>query len=263
MQTTEYAQPRVLAGATAVAIQPRFVFVAEPEPEPAEPQAAPVDFRNARQQSLWEEQNKIIEFPRGEAPIPEVRRTELSQPRTDARRPRRAAQKRSLDDTQPCLDFSLPQQNSPRTLKTSVEAVIYCDYSAATPVHRVLAAAIDAGLIAIAGMLFVGTFLAGGGELAWDPFTCVMLLGGMGLIGVFYGFLFAIGDSETLGRQMTGLRTVNFDGQNIGRKLRLLRLAAAQLSIFSATLGLLWSLVDEESLTWHDHMVRSFPTAGD
>ena len=28
----------------------------------------------------------------------------------------------------------------------------------------------------------------------------------------------------------------------------------------SAGLGLLWSLADEESLTWHDHMSKTFPT---
>jgi hypothetical protein len=25
-------------------------------------------------------------------------------------------------------------------------------------------------------------------------------------------------------------------------------------------LGMLWALVDEEALTWHDHMSKTFPT---
>jgi uncharacterized RDD family membrane protein YckC len=262
MQSHEYAQPRVLAGATAVAIQPQ-VFVAEPEPEPVDPKVASIAFRNARQPSLWDEQNKIIEFPRGEGQA-EVRRTELPRPpRPDAKRPRRAAPKNSLDDTQPCLDFSLPPQNSPKTLKTSVEASIYCDFAAATPVHRAVSSAIDAGVVVLGGAVFATTFWMGGGSFTLDPFMWIMFLISLALIGVFYGFLFVLADGETLGRQATGLRTVNFDGQPIGRKSRLLRLAAAQLSIFSATLGLLWSLVDEESLTWHDHMARSFPTSGE
>jgi hypothetical protein len=28
----------------------------------------------------------------------------------------------------------------------------------------------------------------------------------------------------------------------------------------STIIGLLWSLVDEESLTWQDHISRTFPT---
>jgi uncharacterized RDD family membrane protein YckC len=240
------------------------VFVAEPEPEPVDPKVTSLEFRNARQPSLWEEQNKIIEFPRGEAPKPEVQRAEIPRPpRPEGKRARRGTAKSRLDDTQPCLDFALPPQNSPRTLKTSVEAVIYCDFAAATPVHRALAAAIDAMLILAGGALFVGTFLLAGGEFIPSTAAYGTLLAGSALIGVFYGFLFAMADAETPGRQAAGLRTVNFDGQTIGRKSRLLRLAAAQLSIFSATLGLLWSLVDEESLTWHDHMARSFPTSAD
>jgi len=37
-------------------------------------------------------------------------------------------------------------------------------------------------------------------------------------------------------------------------------LAAACLSLCSAGLGLIWSLADEEGLTWHDHMSKTFPT---
>jgi len=34
------------------------------------------------------------------------------------------------------------------------------------------------------------------------------------------------------------------------------------LSLCSLGLGLVWALVDEESLTWHDHISKTFPTAG-
>ena len=56
------------------------------------------------------------------------------------------------------------------------------------------------------------------------------------------------------------MKLINFDGSPIDRRERGIRFAAAWLSLCSAGLGLLWSLADEESLTWHDHMSKTFPT---
>jgi hypothetical protein len=53
---------------------------------------------------------------------------------------------------------------------------------------------------------------------------------------------------------------VNFDGQKPTQRQRFQRLASGFLSLFAAGLGLLWALVDEETLTWHDHISRTFPT---
>ncbi len=32
------------------------------------------------------------------------------------------------------------------------------------------------------------------------------------------------------------------------------------LSLFAGGIGLVWSLVDEDGLTWHDHISATFPT---
>ena len=42
--------------------------------------------------------------------------------------------------------------------------------------------------------------------------------------------------------------------------VRLFRVGAAGLSVLAAGLGILWALVDEESLTWHDHISKTYPT---
>jgi uncharacterized RDD family membrane protein YckC len=62
--------------------------------------------------------------------------------------------------------------------------------------------------------------------------------------------------------RFAGLRLVDFDGRKPHRDARLLRQAAGFLSLCSLGLGLVWALVDEESLTWHDHISKTFPTAG-
>jgi hypothetical protein len=41
-----------------------------------------------------------------------------------------------------------------------------------------------------------------------------------------------------------------------------MRQLAGLLSVVSAGLGLVWALVDEENLTWHDHISKTFPTVG-
>ena len=44
---------------------------------------------------------------------------------------------------------------------------------------------------------------------------------------------------------------------------RFKRLVASILSLAAAGLGLLWALADEEKLTWHDHISRTFVTIDD
>lgn len=62
------------------------------------------------------------------------------------------------------------------------------------------------------------------------------------------------------GTRWADLDLLDFDGRPPGRRDRLNRLAAGCLSLLPAGAGLLWALVDEEHLTWHDHMSKTFVT---
>ena len=146
-------------------------------------------------------------------------------------------------------------------MKTSVEAVIYCDAPVATPTHRAIASALDFGIIFAGIGIFLLTFyLCGGGFGKMDVGMVLGFAGAFLSIAFFYGFLWVLTGSETAGGRWTGLRLINFDGTPIDRRERAIRFAAACLSFLSAGLGVLWSLADEESLTWHDHMSKTFPT---
>ena len=70
---------------------------------------------------------------------------------------------------------------------------------------------------------------------------------------------FALAGADTPGMVWTRLRITTFDGFPPEMRHRLGRFAAACLSRCTL-LGLLWSLADEECLTWHDHMSCTFPT---
>ena len=231
------------ATALATAAAPSTDWVEAPPPPPQRTQVP-------RQARLFQSSDggNVLQFP--SAP----KQHEPRPPRTR----RHAAQ---TPDSQAFLDFLPPTPHAPRTLKTSVEAVIYCDAPVATPTHRAVGAALDFGLIGMAIGLFLLTFHFCGGE--FERINAGIGLGFAGAflgIALFYGFLWVLTGSETAGQRWTGLRLINFDGTPIDRRERAIRFAAACLSFCSAGLGVLWSLADEESLTWHDHMSKTFPT---
>jgi len=169
--------------------------------------------------------------------------------------PRRAA------DSQQSLDFHANTMMAP-SLGTEVEAVIYCDAPVALPVHRLMAAAADASMIAIALGLFLAIFCLSGGRIVFTKSSVLLFSGVIAAIVFLYRALWCLGGGDTPGMRFAGLRLVDFDGRRPEREQRTIRLAASMLSIVSAGLGLVWALVDEENLTWHDHISKTFPTPG-
>jgi len=231
------------ANALAMAVAP-----AREERAPAIP-ASPERNQVARQSKLFAdpESGNLLQFPSTSKPV---------EPKP---RSRRQASQRS--DSQAFLDFLPPAPHAPRTLKTSVEAVIYCDAPVATPIHRAVGFALDFTVVMLAIGVFLLSFYACGGEFPKINIYVALGFGGAFLgIALFYGLLWVLTGSESAGARWTGLRFINFDGSPIDRRERAIRFAAACLSFFSVGLGVLWSPADEEGLTWHDHMSKTFPT---
>jgi uncharacterized RDD family membrane protein YckC len=162
---------------------------------------------------------------------------------------------------QSTLDF-LPPPNvqASRTLKTTVEAVIYCDSPVASPFHRAVAALLDGSMIFLGLGVFVGIFEIFGGPFVWTRESVTIWLAAAGLIAMFYGFIWTLCGRETAGMNWTNLRVINFNGFPPDGKTRAVRLIGCWLSYCSGTIGILWALMDEEGLTWHDHMSKTFPT---
>ena len=163
------------------------------------------------------------------------------------------------EDPQATLDFLPPLKTTGRTLKTDAEAVIFCDAAVAGPLHRATAAALDLSIITIAFVGVLITFQFLGKPVAIDRITLVMLGGMFGMAALFYGLLFAITGTVTPGMRWAHLRLITFDGFPLDGRNRALRLAGTWISVLSGGIGLLWALLDEENLTWHDHISKSFP----
>jgi uncharacterized RDD family membrane protein YckC len=216
--------------------------------EPAA-EAAPQRVQVPRQTRLFTESEtgKVLQFP--------------SAPKPAESKPRSRRHSPQASDSQAFLDFLPPAQHVPRTLKTKVEAVIYCDAPVATPAHRAVGFALDFSLVVMAIGAFLLTFHFCGGEFGKINIYTGSAFGVAFLcIALFYGLLWVLAGSETAGQRWTNLKLINFDGSPIDRRERGIRFAAACLSLCSVGLGMIWSLADEESLTWHDHMSKTFPT---
>ena len=164
-----------------------------------------------------------------------------------------------VSEEQGKLDFLPPAPPKPRTLSTTVEAVIYCEAPVASTAHRAVAAAIDWALVSIAYGLFLFTFHLCGGEFALTKSTLLVFAAAFLLVGFTYGIYWTVAGTETAGMRWTQLRLITFDGFPPENRQRVMRFAGACLSRCTG-LGLLWSLADEESLAWQDHMSRTFPT---
>lgn len=246
LQTTAArSAPEGYIGATALAM------AAAPAARQTAPEieAPPQRPQVPRQTRLFsEEAGKVLQFPTVAPKIHEPRaRTRRHSPQSS--------------DSQAFLDFMPPAPHAPRTLKTSVEAVIYCDAPVATPTHRAVGFGLDFSIVIMAIGLFLLTFYICGGEFhKLDVGIGVAFGVAFFCIALFYGVLWVLTGSETAGARWIGLRLINFDGSRINRRERAIRFAAACLSVCSAGLGLAWSLADEEGLTWHDHMSKTFPT---
>lgn len=163
------------------------------------------------------------------------------------------------EEDQQTLDFVPADPKTPRTLRTSVEATIYCDAPVAPPMHRAVAAAIDGSMVLIAFGVFIATFHFGAGQFALTQPNLVVVGGAYLILHLFYGLLWALAGRETPGMHWTQLRFIDFDGYPVGLSRRILRYFATAFSVCTV-LGVVWGIVDEESLTWQDRVTRTFPT---
>jgi uncharacterized RDD family membrane protein YckC len=176
-----------------------------------------------------------------------------------ASRSRRPSRPPATSEGQGALDFLPLAPAKPRTLGTTVDAVIFCEAPVARRMHRAIAAGLDWAMVLIAYGLFLAVFCLAGGQFVLNRTTSMVFAGDLALIAVAYGSMWVLAGSETAGMRWTRLRLITFDGFPPDLKHRLARFAGSCLSLCTV-IGLLWSLGDEETLTWQDHISRTFPT---
>lgn len=137
---------------------------------------------------------------------------------------------------------------------------IICDAPVAPIALRVEAAAIDGLITLFPSVIGLVLFLYEGGHLSFNkhvlPFWILAFL----TVPVLYKLIWTVAGRDTIGMSVAGLRLVDFDGNPPSSERRYQRMFGSFLSVLAAGTGLIWALVDEDALTWHDHISSTFPT---
>ncbi len=249
----------------ATATAPAYEYASEPEsashPQAPEPVPNPVV-----QQALFNtpafSDPRIIPFDslttQAERESIRARAAELSRPaplkteRIEAPRPR-ARKSRSADQRR--LDFAGPEQALPLP-----QSSIICDAPVAPVALRVQAAIVDGLIMALGCGFGVGLFKLLGGEISLDKHAAPFLVLAILTVPLFYKLLWTLAGRDTTGMRKAGLQLVDFDGNPPSQARRCQRLCGTLLSSLAAGIGMIWALVDEDGLTWHDHISSTFPT---
>ena len=252
----------------ALALKPSPVAVAELDEEvehAVQPETVPARTRlpkhfNSLQQSLFalRDAAKVVSIDGNSFDEPALPRPVRKQ------NPKKRQISASYLPQQGVLEFVPMVGPEPKKLATSVEARIACENPIASLTHRAAAAVWD---FAIVGALIAVFF----GVIAWqcedfisalaNPVCLSVLAVAAGLLGFVYDTAFLLCRGETPGMRMAGLRFVDFDGRPASDFQLQKRVFGGIVSVLPVGMGLLWAMVDEESLSWRDHISGTFPTA--
>lgn len=258
----------------ALALQPVTheapVALAEPPASPSVEQGSGADagtirvprFAASFQQSLFSlrENGKVVSIDGQSMAGAETDRT--SSRKSNSGQKRRSVTASYLPQ-QGVLEFVPMAAPQVRKLATSVDARIFCEQPVASVSHRLFSGLYDLGFISLFIMAFLGMVYWGCEDLAAalaDPLSAAMLGAGAVIIGLLYHSIFLAVRGETPGMRFAGLRLVDFDGRDTTDEQLHMRILGAFFSVLPVGIGLIWALVDEESLTWQDHISHTFPT---
>jgi uncharacterized RDD family membrane protein YckC len=218
-------------------------------PTSAEPRPAP------------EQSAKVIEFPRSAA-IPVFHPSDLADPVFDLDRPRIVEAPEILPPP-PALGGMLiePADQEPADRRVDVASAV----PSASIVRRALAALVDGVILATALTAVGAIFLHLNPSLnpSLNPLrgSLPLLAVGLSMVAVLlwvaYEFFFVVYTGSTPGLRAARLRLVSFDGSPLNRHARRWRVLASFLSAFSAGLGYLWCVLDQDGLCWHDRITRT------
>jgi uncharacterized RDD family membrane protein YckC len=209
-----------------------------------------------RQQSLF----RVIPFesiapPREEGP-PARQRSPVARDRAPA--PKRT--RRAPHPNQQSLEFAAPETQPSAPPETAAEPAVQCDAPVASIRARSAAVALDLAFVLLGFGVMLGILRGRAGELPLDRTAALIYGAAFALLLFFYKVLACVRAGHSPGARMMGLRLLHFDGRPADRRQRLLRLASGCLSLLPLGVGFLWALVDEERLTFHDHITQTFTT---
>jgi uncharacterized RDD family membrane protein YckC len=131
-------------------------------------------------------------------------------------------------------------------------------YPVATLRERRLAALIDAACLAFAYGGFLALFGSLGGEFTLSKLSAVVCFSTFAFVYVQYFGLFTIFGGTTPGMMVRGLQVTSFTGDSPTAQQLFLRTAGYMISAGTFFLGFFWALWDEDAMTWHDRLSKTY-----
>ncbi|HYL85723.1 MAG TPA: RDD family protein [Candidatus Angelobacter sp.] len=174
----------------------------------------------------------------------------------------RASSKKTLEKSTMEIDVSLQpdaeirQEIAPG--QTTAQAGLY---PVASIDDRRIAAVIDLVCLLFAYGGFLGLFGSLGGQFTLSKLSAAVCAATFAAVYLQYFALFTIFGGTTPGMMMRGLQVVSFTGDAPTPRQMLLRSAGYVLSAGTFFLGFLWAMWDEDELTWHDRLSRTYLSA--
>jgi uncharacterized RDD family membrane protein YckC len=225
-----------------------------------------VEFRDAPDQQMRRHPEQaaepfanVIEFPRSAA-IPVFHVSDLADPIFD--RPRIVEAPEILPPP-PALGGMLIEPMQMEAVERSVGEDFPAE-SGSLPAsigQRGLAALVDGAVLAAALAAFSAIFIRLNPNVNLVRQTVPWLAAVLGLIAISlwaaYEFLFVVYTGSTPGLRAARLQLARFDGLPMNRRARRWRVLSSFLSAFSAGLGYLWCVIDQDGLCWHDRLTRT------
>ncbi len=172
----------------------------------------------------------------------------------------RSAKKDSLEEARIVIDVSLPPDSeaNPQAQGTGDERKSLPGlHPLASLDDRRLAALIDFCCLFFAYGGFLALFGSLGGQFTLSKLSAAVYATTFAMVYLQYFALFTIFGGTTPGMMMRGLQVVSFSGEPPTPRQMFLRSAGYILSAGTFFMGFLWSMWDEDELTWHDRLSRT------
>jgi len=131
-------------------------------------------------------------------------------------------------------------------------------YPVASMDERRIAALIDGACLLFAYGGFLTLFGSLGGQFTFSKMSAAVYGIAFAVVYVQYFFLFTVFGGTTPGMMLRRLEVVDFSGEEPTPRNLLLRAAGYFLSAGTFFLGFLWAMWDEDELTWHDRISRTY-----
>jgi uncharacterized RDD family membrane protein YckC len=171
----------------------------------------------------------------------------------------RPPQKAEPDDSRLLIDVSLPPlaedlEDAPELPEEPPSDL----YPVATLHERRRAALIDAACLAFAYGGFLALFGSLGGQFTLSKLSGVVCFSTFAFVYIQYFGLFTIFGATTPGMMVRGLQVASFTGESPTAKQLFWRTAGYMISAGTFFLGFFWALWDEDAMTWHDRLSRTY-----